>query len=521
MAKTLYLDCYSGIAGDMTLAALIDLGADLERIKAELKKLPIDPFEIKVEHVVKQGISAKYLRIDVSESHHHHHSHGHHHGHDHHAHLHDHRHEHAHSHDHGHEHHQHKTTHIHAHIHDCQEEHVHHYDHAHHAHSHDDEHEHGHEHHHHRHTHTHEHHHDGHTHSHEHHHDGHTHSHEHHHDHAHMHAHHHDHVHRKAADIIAMIEASALPPRVKQRSTKIFRVIAEAEGKIHGMPPEDVHFHEVGAMDSIIDIIGVCIALELLEIDEIIASPVPTGYGRIKIAHGLYPIPAPATLELLKGIPLSGLQAEGELTTPTGAGILQALCSRFGPLPAMQVVRIGYGAGKKDFAHPNVLRAVLLEEPHTHTAGQAHGEQETREPLIVMEAQMDDYSGEQFGYLMERLFEAGALDVYYTPVYMKKNRPATLVTVLARPQDADVCESLLLTETSTLGVRRSHWMRQALGRRWVTVSTKYGEIRVKQALRNGNVVHSSPEYEDAVKAARQHQVPLPNIYYEVIRNTKE
>lgn len=316
-----------------------------------------------------------------------------------------------------------------------------------------------------------------------------------------------------------MIEASSLPERVKKRSIAIFRVIAEAEGRIHGMLPEDVHFHEVGAMDSIIDIIGVCIAMEDLGIDEVIASPVPTGYGRIKIAHGLYPIPAPATLQILQGIPLSGLQAEGELTTPTGAGILKALATRFGPIPAMKVERIGYGAGKKDFDHPNVVRAILLTEADAGiTDDQVHGVSETTETIEVLEAQFDDFSGEQLGYLMERLFATGALDVYYTPVYMKKNRPGTLVTVLARPNQANVCEDLLLEETSTLGVRRSSWRRRALGRRWIELKTRYGMIRVKQALREGRVVHASPEYDDAVQAARQHQVPLATVYEEVIRN---
>jgi len=239
-----------------------------------------------------------------------------------------------------------------------------------------------------------------------------------------------------------MIERSSLPERVKERSAAVFRAIAEAEGRIHGMPPEQVHFHEVGAMDSIIDIIGVCIALDILDIDTIIASPVPTGYGRMKMAHGLYPIPAPATLELLKGIPLSGLQAEGELTTPTGAGILKALASGFGPIPAVRIERIGYGAGKKDFPHPNVIRALLIAGPDQEHREASHGEQETVETVEVLEAQLDDFTGEQFGFLLERLLNSGALDVYFTPVYMKKNRPGTLVTVIARPSQAQVAERI-------------------------------------------------------------------------------
>jgi len=507
MAKTLYLDCFSGIAGDMTLAALIDLGADIDYIISELRKLPIDPFEMEVEPVIKRGISAKYLKLHIHD-HHHGHAHAHDHGHEH-DHVHQHAHDHAHEHGHGHQHaHDHDHGHGHQHAHD--------HDHGHghqHAHDHGHEHRHGHQH---AHGHGHGH---GHQHAHDHDH-GHGHQHAHGHDHGpgHQHAHHHDHVHRKAADILNMIELSSLPQRVKERSTAIFQMIAIAEGRIHGMPPEEVHFHEVGAMDSIIDIIGVCIAMENLDIDTIIASPVPTGHGRMRMAHGLYPIPAPATLELLRGIPLSGLQAEGELTTPTGAGILKALASSFGPIPAAQVQRIGYGAGKKDFPHPNVVRALLLEETVPGKSVVTHGEKETVETIEVLEAQLDDFSGEQFGFLLDQLLNKGALDVYYTPVYMKKNRPGTLITVLAREPEAQACETVLLEETSTFGVRRSTWSRRALGRRWIEVNTSYGTIRVKQALRAGAVVHSSPEYEDAAKAAREHVVSLAAVYEEVIKN---
>lgn len=317
-----------------------------------------------------------------------------------------------------------------------------------------------------------------------------------------------------------MISNSTLPLRVIERSTAIFQAIAQAEGKIHGMPPENVHFHEVGAMDSIIDIIGVCLALENLGIDRIIASPVPVGHGRMKMAHGLYPIPAPATLELLQGIPLSGFTTEGELTTPTGAGILRALASGFGPMPAMRVERIGYGAGFKDFAHPNVIRAVLFEEAGGRGSSSGHGEQELVESIVVLEAQLDDTSGEALGYAMEQLFAAGALDVYYTPVYMKKNRPGSLVTVLVRPEQADACESVLFAETSTFGVRRSAWTRKALGRRWLVAETAYGKIRVKQALLSGSVIRSSPEFDDVSAAARKHGVPLHVVYEEAKKQVR-
>ncbi|MDN4524231.1 LarC family nickel insertion protein [Fictibacillus fluitans] len=296
--KQLYLDCQYGISGDMTLAALLDLGADLSYVTEHLKQLPIDSFHMDTKKTDKRGIFASFLDLQFEENElvaAHVHEAGHSHTHDH-SHSHDHHHEHGHSHDH---HHDHSHSHAHDHSHD---------------HSHDHEHD-----------------------------------------------HHHDHVHRKASTILEMIETSALPDRVKERSRRVFEVIAEAEGKIHGMDPKEVHFHEVGAMDSIIDVIGVCLALEDLQIDRITASPVPTGYGKVKMAHGLYPIPAPATAEILRGVPLEAFHVKGELTTPTGAGFLKALANEYGYMPPLVIEKIGYGAGQKDFEHPNVLRAILFQ----------------------------------------------------------------------------------------------------------------------------------------------------------------
>jgi uncharacterized protein (TIGR00299 family) protein len=421
--KTLYFDCISGISGDMTLAALIDLGADLSYIVDHLRKLPIDPFEIEVHKIIKRGIAAKKLQIYFPS--------------------------HPHNHDHSHDH-----------------------EHHHHDHSHDHRH--------------------------------------HHHDHSHDHEHHHE--HRSAAEILEMIEQSDLPPRVKDRSLAIFQEVAIAEGKIHGIDPREVHFHEVGAMDSIIDTIGVCLALENLGIDEIYASPVPTGYGKKRMAHGFYPIPAPATLELLKGIPLAELNVKGELTTPTGAGILRALVKKFILPGAFTVEQIGYGAGEKDFDHPNVLRALLIKPSDLKNITYKNETQQERESVFVLEAQLDDMTGEGLGYTMESLFSAGALDVFYTPVYMKKNRPGTLVTVLASLESADRCEMVLLAETTTLGVRRSLWSRNILDRRFIVAHTPYGQIRVKQAFMGNKMLHQAPEYEDVAKAAREHQVPFQEVY---------
>lgn len=425
--KTLYLDCVSGIAGDMALAALVDLGADPEYIRRHLSELPVEPFAMEFVPVVRRGISAKRLELTIGE----------------------------------------QPPRPREHAHDEQ------------VHPHGHPHEHGH---------------------------AHEHAHPHGHDHAHAHE------HRKAADILRMIEASGLPARVRARSLSIFRLIAEAEGKIHGIDPADVHFHEVGAMDSILDIIGVCLALESLDIGEIVVSPVPVGFGRVRMAHGVYPIPAPATAELLRGVPLSSFTAEGELTTPTGAGIVKALASGFGPLPAGTIERIGYGAGTKDFAHPNVLRAILLDRNSrgTNPADEA-------ETIAVLEAQVDDATGETLGYAMERLMAAGALDVYYTPVYMKKNRPGVLVTVLCALPDSRRCEDVLLRETSTFGVRRAEMKRRALERKWVEVETPYGHVRVKQAFSGTELVHAAPEYEDAARAARSAGVPLETVYREAFR----
>ena len=328
-----------------------------------------------------------------------------------------------------------------------------------------------------------------------------------------------------------MIEESDLPSRVKERSLAIFHLIAEAEGKIHGMNPADVHFHEVGAMDSILDIIGVCLALESLNVSTIIVSPVPTGEGRLRMAHGLYPIPAPATAELLRGIPLSSFTAKGELTTPTGAGIVKALASDFGSMPAGTIDRIGYGAGTKNFEHPNVVRAVLYKDEHSPSSsilenGYASAFSLTtssssaakREQIFILEAQVDDCTGEALGYAMGELLSAGALDVYYTPVYMKKNRPGVLITVLCEGSKKARLEDILLLETSTFGVRSSEWQRRALQRQWIEVHTSYGPIRVKQAVEDGRIIRQSPEYEDAAAAAHAHGVSLEAVYQDVYKN---
>jgi uncharacterized protein (TIGR00299 family) protein len=268
-------------------------------------------------------------------------------------------------------------------------------------------------------------------------------------------------------------------------------------------------------MDSILDTIGVCLALESLGIDEIHASPVPTGHGKMQMAHGLYPIPAPATADLLKGIPLASLDVEGELTTPTGAGLLKALVAKYYALGSVMIDRIGYGAGNKDFAHPNVLRALLIEK-HDRAGSLSETESSGRETVAVLQAQVDDMPGEGLGYLMERILTSGALDAYYTPVYMKKNRPGTLITVLCKEDLADSLEGLLLTETTTLGVRRSIWTRRILDRKTIVVQTPFGAVRVKQAYDGERILHQAPEYEDVAAIARQLGIPFLEVYYSAL-----
>jgi pyridinium-3,5-bisthiocarboxylic acid mononucleotide nickel chelatase len=457
--KVLYLDCQSGISGDMTLSALIDLGADIDFIREQLGKLPIDPFSLQVKQVDKRGMTAKLLDLHFEEEqdeHHHHHVGGHHHSHDHH-------------HEDGHEH-------THDHQHEDGHEHTHDYQHEDgHEHTHDHQHENGHEH---------------------------IHPHHHEHDHDHSHQGHHHHSHRKASTILNMINESELPSRVKERSCAVFQVIAEAEGKIHGMDPKDVHFHEVGAMDSIIDIIGVCLALEDLGIKKIISSPVPTGYGKVWMAHGLYPIPAPATAEILKGIPLADFHVKGELTTPTGAGFLKALVDDYGHIPPMAIERIGYGAGKKDFDHPNVLRALLFQSNY----------RPERETITVLECQIDDMTGEALGYVMDKILKQGALDVYFTPVTMKKSRPGSLITVLVKPQNSLAIEELLLKETSTFGVRKTECSRRILSRRFEKVETPYGKLTVKIGFEDDQIYKIAPEYEELKEAASIYNIPLPELY---------
>src|SRR4051812_15203829 len=322
-----------------------------------------------------------------------------------------------------------------------------------------------------------------------------------------------EHEHRHLHHITAMIDGSALSERAKNLGKRIFQKLAEAEAKVHGSTIEKVHFHEVGAVDSIADIVGAAIGLDLLKIERIFCSPIPTGRGFVEIAHGRCSIPAPATGELLRGIPLAALDVEGEITTPTGAAIVAALADWFGPLPAMTVDRIGYGAGQKDFPHPNILRILvgMVASATMPSTTQANPDQPITESIVVLETNLDNCTGESIGHATERLWAAGALDVSITSIQMKKGRPGILLSVQARPSDADRLETVLFAETTTLGVRRSTVTRKVLRREAHQVETRYGAISGKIAYLPDGSQRFTPEYESARQVAEQNQVSLHDV----------
>ena len=310
--------------------------------------------------------------------------------------------------------------------------------------------------------------------------------------------------HRHLKHIRQIIDDSQLTPGVKERALDVFQRLAEAEAGVHGTTIEKVHFHEVGAVDAIVDIVGACIGLEALGVDRVVCSPIAVGSGTVVCAHGELPVPAPATARLLQGVPLASCDEVGELTTPTGAALLTTLADSFGPIPSMCITATGYGAGRREGRRrPNVLRLVL------GTA--AASDDDTGDEIMVLEANLDDTRPETIGYVMDRLFEAGALDVFSTPIGMKKNRPAVLLTVLAEPARVAECEDLLFAETTTFGVRRHLTQRTKLQRTHETVTTRFGPIRVKVGRRSGRKVTAQPEYEDCRAAAERHQVALRTV----------
>lgn len=379
--KILYFDCFAGISGDMTLGALIGVGADIEKLREGLSSLDVSGYDFEVMSKIKGHIAATDINIVIDGQHHNH--------------------------------------------------------------------------------------------------------------------------HRRLGDILAIIQGSELSDWVKDTASRVFRRLAEAEATVHGSTPDDVHFHEVGAVDAIVDIVGTAICLELLGRPEVVASPMPTFHGFATGSHGTFPLPAPATVELLKGIPWRKVDAEGELVTPTGAAIITTIASDFGAMPPMTVDKIGYGAGKQDFAFSNVLRVML---------GEKSGGSVAKGKVSVIETNIDDLNPQFYDSVMEKLFAAGALDVYLSPIQMKKNRPGVLLSVLSPSERVNELSEIVIRETSTLGVRISEWDRLCLDRRWQEVETEFGTIKIKIGELNGQVINASPEYEDCKHAAEEHGVPVKRVY---------
>ncbi|HSL53750.1 MAG TPA: nickel pincer cofactor biosynthesis protein LarC [Pyrinomonadaceae bacterium] len=310
----------------------------------------------------------------------------------------------------------------------------------------------------------------------------------------------HEHSHRSLADIKQIIHGSDLSSAVKQRAVQIFTRLAEAEARVHNEPVDKVHFHEVGALDAIVDVVGAAICFDALKIERFVSSPLHVGSGMVKMAHGQFPVPPPAVTELLKGVPFYATEIKGELLTPTGAAIITTVCSDYGPIPQMKTAATGYGAGTREYPDfPNVLR-VMLGETEAQTA--------TDERCWMLETNIDDASPQIIGHVMDRVFVLGALDCFFTPVQMKKNRPGVLLSVLCTSDVKEAVMKLLFTETTTLGVRSYEVARRALQRSIVRVETQYGPIDVKVAHLDGRVVNEMPEFEQCREAAAKANVPV-------------
>ena len=325
------------------------------------------------------------------------------------------------------------------------------------------------------------------------------------------HTHEHDHG-RSLTEIKRIIQDSAISVQAKKTAIHILEALGAAEAKIHNMDIESVRFHEVGAVDAMVDIIGAAVGVEALGVDEIICSALNVGGGTVRCSHGTFTVPAPATVELLPGAPVfsSGIQAE--LLTPTGAAIVKTLATRFGAFPEMKIEKSGYGAGTRDFpGHANVVR-LTVGEAASHLASNTN-----QETVSVLEANLDDLNPQVFGYVLDRLLAEGALDVFSMPVQMKKNRPGTLLTILCKPEDSTRLTKIVFTETTTLGVRQRQEQRSTLTRRWVPVTTPWGEVRMKIASLNGTVTNYAPEYEDCRRIAAQKHVPLKMVMQEAVQ----
>ena len=407
--KTLYLECAMGAAGDMLMAALLELIPDKQAFVEKMNGLGLPGVHVETEQAVKCGITGTHMKVTVNgEEEESQDVHAHHHGHDH-------EHHHDHDHDHGHEHH---------------------------------------------------------------------------------HGHHHHHA--TVADIEGIIDGLDVSEKVKADAKAVYALIAEAESRVHGHPVREIHFHEVGTLDAVADVVGVCLLMEAIGAEKIAASPVHVGSGHVHCMHGILPVPAPATALILTGIPTYGGQVQGELCTPTGAALLRHFVSSFGDRPVMATAAIGYGMGKKDFERANCVRAFL---------GESEG---AREAITKLECNLDDMTGEAVGFAMEQLFRAGARDVYTQPIGMKKSRPGVLLSVICLPQDADRLAGIIMKHTTTLGIRRQDMDRYILERTVETVETAYGPVRVKTACGFG-VQRRKAEYDDVAALAEQNGLSLDDI----------
>lgn len=482
--KILYLDCASGISGDMTVGALLDLGASREKLVQALDSLGVSGYHLHFGRTKKCGIDAYDFDVHLEEEEHHH------------------EHEHGHEHEHSHDEHDHENHHAHSHEEMCE-------------HSRGDE------------LHSHEHSHEEELHFHEHSHDendhDHHHAHEHAHDYAHSHAHEHTHdhmhphVHRNIHDIFEIIDRLNTSDRVKNLARRMFEIVAEAESKAHGIPVSEVHFHEVGAIDSIVDVISAAFCLEDLGIHRVVVSPLSEGHGFARCQHGLMPVPVPATANIAaaQGLELTLRDVEGEMVTPTGAAIAAAFRTESALPKKYQIEKIGIGAGNKDFAHANILRAMLLTDKTVEVETGKDGHDESS--MWVMEANLDDCTGEALGYAMEVLLEAGARDVWYTPAYMKKNRPAYVLHVLTTAEKREELEQLIFSCTTTIGVRRYPVERTILPREVKKIQTRYGAAKVKICKRGG-VDTCYPEYESVRAICRETGKSFMEVFHGVMED---
>ena len=422
--KTLYLECSMGAAGDMLMAALLELIPDKQAFIDKMNALGLPGVRVEAEKAIKCGITGTHMKVTVNGE---------------------------------------EEDSVDAHDHHHEHDHTHHHEHE----------------------------------------DGHAHDHEHHlEDHDHDHVHHHHHHHVSVADIEGIIEGLDVSDQVKADAKAVYTLIAEAESRVHGHPVSEIHFHEVGTLDAVADVVGVCLLMERIGAEKIVASAVHVGAGHVHCMHGILPFPAPATALLLNGIPTYGGQVQGELCTPTGAALLKHFVSRFGDRPVMATEAIGYGMGKKDFDRANCLRAFL---------GESEG---ALEQITRLECNLDDMTGEDIGFAIDMLFKAGARDVFTQPIGMKKSRPGVLLSVICLPEEADRLATVLMKHTTTLGIRRQDLSRYVLERTVETVETPYGTVRMKTASGMG-VQRRKAEYDDLAALAEQNHVSLETIRKEL------